>query len=107
MQFRAANAYGTRIPRNIPVIWYGISTTFRLAGDILTHCPVDSLVFVIIIYTALRSIMGKFRLNSLFRVIMEDTTRYFLVVFASHLTLVLAITYLNVRMVSYVFVVAC
>ena len=88
--------YGTESP--LPLV---------LRGRVLTRRPIDLLVFAIIIYTSLKSTKGKIRIPGLFKVLVEDATRYFLVVFISHLSLELTLVFANVRIVSYFRAVVC
>lgn len=74
---------------------------FVLAGYILICCPTDLLTFLVIVYVSLRSNMWQFKLPSLFRTMAQDATRYFLVVFASHLALELALLFGKARIILY------
>jgi len=53
----------------------------------------DFLAFVVIIYVALQSNLWKFGIPSLFRTLAQDATRYFLVIFTSHLVLELTLIF--------------
>jgi len=53
----------------------------------------DLLAFLLIIHVALRSTMYQFRMPTLFRIIAQDATRYFLVIFSSHLVLELMLAF--------------
>lgn len=83
-------------------ILYGMkpSAAFPPTGDIFSHYPTDLLAFVLIIYMALGSGMYQFKMPSLFRIIAQDATYYFLVIFSSHLTLELTLIFGRVRIIS-------
>lgn len=71
----------------------------RSSGKNLTRCPADTLAFLLIIYVALQSNMWQFGIPSLFKTLAEDATRYFLVIFTSHLVLELTLIFGTVRII--------
>lgn len=106
MRFRAANARGIHVSRNIFIIWYETSAAFRPVGNADGYCPTDLLAFILIIYMALKSNAYEFKIPSLFRTIAQDATFYFLMIFTSHLALELALIFGKVRIFSYFLLLA-
>jgi len=53
----------------------------------------DLLAFLIVIYVMLHSSIGQVKMPSLFKTIAQDATRYFLVIFTSHLALELTLIF--------------
>ena len=66
-------------------------------GDTDSDHPTDVLAFSLIIYLVLRFNINEVPIPSLLRTIAKDTTYYFMVVFTSHLVLMLFLIFANVR----------
>ena len=59
------------------------------------HLP-DLLAFSVIVYLAVRSNVNKVPISRLFKTIVRDATSYFLIIFTSHLVLVMFIFFASV-----------
>ena len=59
--------------------------------------PTDLLTFSVIVYLVVRSNVSKIPIPRLLRTIVQDATYYFLVIFTSHLVLVLFLSLARVR----------
>ena len=59
--------------------------------------PTDFLAFSLIVYLVVRSNVNKVPIPGLFKTIAQDATSYFLVIFTSHLLLVLFLLFASVR----------
>jgi len=70
---------------------------FRLAGEIGTDYPTDSLAFGIIVCFALKAGTYRSKVPSLFKVMAEDAMLYFMVIFTSHLLLEMTLIFGSVR----------
>ena len=76
---------------------------FHLAGDTHADDLIDFLAFSLVVYLALqwknsRQLQAP---GSLFRIVAQDATLYFLVIFTSHLTLEMTIIFGGVRRPPY------
>ena len=71
--------------------------SLRLAGEIRIDSLTDLLAFSFIIYLALKSGSYQSGLPNLLKVMAEDATLYFLVIFTSHLLLELTLIFGSVR----------
>jgi hypothetical protein len=89
----------SRIYHHVPRIRYETPLVLRL-GDIHSDRPTDFLAFSVIVYLVVRSNLNKIPIPSLFKIIVRDATRYFLVIFTSHLVLVIFLGVGNVRISS-------
>ena len=58
--------------------------------------PVDFLAFSVIVYLVVRSNVNKIPIPSIFKTIARDATYYFLVIFTSHLILVMFLAFTDV-----------
>ena len=65
-------------------------------GDIRSDNLADFLAFSVIIYLVVRSNINKIPLPSIFKTIARDATYYFLVIFTSHLVLVMFMAFTSV-----------
>ena len=77
---------------------YGIK--FRLTfieKETPTDHPTDLLTFSVIIYLVVRSNVDKIPIPRLLKTIAQDATYYFLVIFTSHLVLILFLSLASVR----------
>jgi hypothetical protein len=90
---------GSRIYRHVSRIRYETHLVLRL-GDIHSDRPTDLLAFSVIVYLVVRSNVNKIPIPSLFKIIVRDATRYFLVIFTSHLVLMMFLVFANVRISS-------
>jgi len=72
----------------------------RLAGEIKTDSLTDLLAFSFIIHLTLKSRSYQSGLPNLLKVMAEDATLYFLVIFTSHLMLELTLIFGSVRISS-------
>ena len=100
MHFRAAQTHGNWIYHHISSIRYKVSLIFHLTGDTYADYPTDLLAFSLVIYFVLRSNAYSFQMSNLFRVVAQDTTHYFLVIFTSHLVLELTLVFGAVSIMS-------
>ena len=75
------------------------SLTFHLAGDTPADDPIDFLAFSLVVCLAVQWKNSRQFLmpGSLFRIVAQDATLYFLVIFTSHLTLEMTIIFGGVR----------
>ena len=96
MRFQATLSPGSRVYRDISIIRCESSLTFRLAGETDNRLP-DLLAFLVIIHLALKSGTHQSKLPSLFRTMAQDATLYFLVIFSSHLLLMMTLIFGSVR----------
>ena len=69
-------------------------------GDIRFNYPPDFLAFSVVVYLVVRSNIYKVPIPGLLRTIAQDATYYFLVIFTSHLLLVLFLLFASVRISS-------
>ena len=99
MYFRATQVLGDRIYRHISRIRYEISFIphLDLEGDTHPDYPTDLLAFSVVVYLVVRSNVTKTPIPRLFRTVAQDATYYFLVIFTSHLVLMLFLSLANVR----------
>ena len=92
-------------------LFYGtkIALAFRLAGETDAGCPIDLLAFSLIIYFALKSGSYRSKRPSMLKIMAEDATLYFLVIFTSHLLLELTLIFGSVSTSSHhsVFLLVC
>ena len=88
MPFRGNRARGHRIPRRVSCIRYETSLVLHL-GDTHSDHSSDSLAFSLIVYLVVRSNVNNDRIPRLLITIARDATYYFMVIFTSHLVLVL------------------
>jgi len=58
-------------------------------GDTHSDHPADVLAFSVIVYLVVRSNVNKVPIPSLLKTIARDATHYFLIIFASHLVVVM------------------
>jgi len=59
--------------------------------------PTDVLAFSVIVYLVVRSNLRKVPIPSLLKTVVQDATYYFLVIFTSHLVLVMFLAFASVR----------
>ena len=100
MHFRGTVAPGNWIFHHVPHIWYETSLIVHL-GDIHSDHPSDVLAFSLIVYLVVRSNINKVPVPGLLRIIARDATYYFMVIFTSHLVLVLFLAFASVRISIY------
>ena len=96
MHFCGKVVFGHLIYHHIPRIWYETSLYIYL-GDTHSDHPSDVLAFSLIVYLVVRSNINKVPVPGLLRIIARDATYYFLVIFTSHLVLVLFLAFASVR----------
>ena len=65
-------------------------------GDIHSDYPPDLLAFSVIVYLVVRSNVKKDPIPRLFKTIARDATYYFLVIFTSHLVVVMFLAFASV-----------
>jgi hypothetical protein len=70
-------------------------------GDIHSDHPADLLAFSLIVFLVVQSNVNKIPISSLFKTIVLDATFYFLVIFTSHVVLVMFLIFAKVRISSY------
>jgi hypothetical protein len=80
--------YGTEFL--LPFIW----------EEIHSDHPADFLAFSVIVYLVLRSNVNRVPIPRLFKIIAQDATYYFLVIFTSHLVVVMFQVFASVRISS-------
>ena len=80
---------------------YGRKPSLPLVWGRNPHRLADFLAFLVIIYVAVESKVWQFGIPSLFRTLAQDATRYFLVIFTSHLVLELTLIFGTVRIISH------
>jgi hypothetical protein len=68
--------------------------------DIYSNRPADLLAFSVIVYLVIQSNANKIPIFGLFRTVVQDATFYFLVIFSSHVVLVMFIIFARVRIPS-------
>jgi hypothetical protein len=90
---------GSRIYNHVSRIRYETHLVLR-PGDIHSDRPTDLLAFSVIVYLVVRSNVNKIPIPSLFKIVVRDATRYFLVIFTSHLVLMVFLKFANVRISS-------
>jgi hypothetical protein len=100
MRFRETSVLGDWIYHHIHSIRYDISPALHLGGDAHSDHPADLLAFLLIVHLVVRSNVNKVPIPSLLRTIARDATYYFLVIFTSHLLLVLFLLFASVRISS-------
>jgi hypothetical protein len=71
-----------------------------ILGDTRSDHPADLLAFSVIVYLVVRSNVNKVPIPSLFKTIAQDATYYFLVIFTSHLVVVMFLLFASVRISS-------
>ena len=64
--------------------------------DTLSDRLADFLAFSVIVYLVVRSNLNKIPIPSIFKTIARDATYYFLVIFTSHLVLVMFLAFTSV-----------
>jgi hypothetical protein len=69
-------------------------------GDIHSDDPADLLAFLVIVCIVVRSNANKIPISSLFKMIVQDATCYFLVIFTSHVVLVMFLIFADVSVSS-------
>ena len=99
MQFRRTVAPGHYISCHMSSIRYETCLILHL-GDAHSDHPTDLLAFSVVVYLVVRSNVYKVPIPSLLRTIARDATYYFLVIFTSHLALVMFIAFGSVRILS-------
>ena len=84
-------------------LFYGTMNPYSFcpAGEGVADCLIDLLAFLFIIYLAFKSGAFQSGLPSLFGVMAEDATLYFMVIFTSHLILELTLIFGSVRTSSH------
>ena len=85
--------HSNRIRRHVSRIWYVVSFVVQTSTDHLEdtrsdHLP-DFLAFSVIVSLVIRSGLRGVPIPSIFKTITRDATYYFLVIFSSHLLLVI------------------
>jgi hypothetical protein len=99
LRLRRTAAYCTRIYHHVSRIRYETSLALH-PGDIYSDHPADFLAFSVIVYLVLRSNINKVPVPRLFRIIAQDATYYFLVIFTSQLVVVMFLAFASVRISS-------
>jgi hypothetical protein len=99
VHLRESAVCGSRIYHHVSRIRYETPLVLRL-GDIHSDRPADFLAFSDIVYLVVRSNLNEIPIPGLFKIIVRDATRYFLVIFTSHLVLVIFLGVGNVRISS-------
>jgi hypothetical protein len=89
----------SRIYHHVSCIRYETLLVLRLGG-IHSDCPTDSLAFSVIVYLVVRSNVNKIPIPGLLKIIVRDATRYFLVIFTSHLVFAMFLAFASVRISS-------
>ena len=82
---------------------YGMVPLLLFIGyieDIHLDHLTDTLAFSIIVYLVIRSNIRKVPIPSILKTIVQDATYYFLVIFTSHLMLVMFLAFANVSTLS-------
>jgi hypothetical protein len=95
MHARGIVVLGRRVYRHVSRIRYEASLAPHLE-DIHSDNPPDLLAFSVIVYLVVRSNVNKVPIPGLFKTIAQDATSYFLVIFTSHLLLVLFLLFASV-----------
>jgi hypothetical protein len=85
-----------RIYHHVSRIRYETPLVLRL-GDIHPDRPADFLAFSVIVYLVVRSNVNRIPISGLFKIIVRDATRYFLIIFTSHLVFVMFLAFATVR----------
>ena len=76
---------------------YGIELLFiGYIEDVHPDHPADILAFSVIVYLVVRSSVRRVPIPSLLKTIVQDATYYFLVIFTSHLVLVMFLAFASV-----------
>jgi len=96
MSFRRTCVLGNRIYRHVSRIRYETSAIFHL-GDTHSDDPPDILAFSLVIYFVVRSNVNEVPIPHLLKTIAQDATCYFLVIFTSHVVIMLCILLATVR----------
>ena len=80
-------------------LFYGTKAlhAFCLARETDIDCLLDLLAFLFIIHLALKSRSYRSKLPNLLKIMAEDATLYFLVIFTSHFLLVVTLVFGSVR----------
>ena len=99
MHCRGTWVLGNRICYHVSRIRYEISLILHLK-DTHFDCPTDFLAFSVIVYLVVRSNIYRVPIPSLLMLIARDATYYFLVIFTSHLMVVLFLWFASVRISS-------
>jgi hypothetical protein len=95
----------SRIFRHVSRVRYETSLGLRLGGIRSDH-PADILAFSVIVYLVVQSNINKVPIPRLFKIIVQDATYYFLVIFTSHLVFVMFLALESVRISSYFSVIS-
>jgi len=90
---------GNRIYHHVSRIRYETSLVLHL-GDTHSDSPTDFLAFSVIVYLVVRSSAYRVLIPTLLKTIVRDATYYFLVVFTSHLVVVLFLWFVSARISS-------
>jgi len=101
---------GVRFPGTV-VGGYSTSlhvSLLRYEGFLIFHpgatrfnCPTDFIAFSIIVYLVVKSNINRAPIPGLLRIIIQDATYYFLVIFTSHFVLVMFLAFARVSIFSY------
>ena len=70
-------------------------------GGTRSNSPTDLLAFSVIVYIVVKSNVSRAPIPGLLRIIIQDATYYFLVIFTSHFVLVMFLAFAKVRILIY------
>ena len=99
MHFRGIQDLGGWIYRHISRIRYETFFFHRLGVTRPDHSP-DFLAFSLIVYLVVRSNVNKVPIPRLLKITVRDATYYFLVIFSSHLVLMMFLLFASVSISS-------
>jgi len=99
MPFHRTGVLRNRIYHHVSRIRYETPPVFHL-GDTHSDDPPDVLAFSLVIYFVVRSNVNKVPIPNLLKTIAQDATCYFLVIFTSHVVILLYVLLASVR-ISY------
>ena len=86
---------------NVMSLTYGTKPfAFHPDGGVHSDHPPDLLTFSVIVYLVVRSNVYKVPIPSLLRIIAQDATYYFLIIFTSQFMFVMFVMFANVGMFS-------
>ena len=107
MQFPGTQVLGNRVCCHVCRVRYETFLVPHLEGDTNSDYPTDLLTFSVIAYVVVRTNVNKVPVSRLFKTVVQDATYYFLVIFTSHLMLMMFLVWFtSVRLSSWFSIVS-
>jgi len=99
VRLRGTVVRGNYIYRHVSRIRYGSSlVAIDHLGDTHSDHPADVLAFSVVVFLVARSKATKVPIPSLLKIMVQDATYYFLVIFTSHIVLVMFLAFASVSL---------